>query len=120
MSKTILVVDDSTSTRAVMRSALEGAGYTVVEAADGVEAQGRLNGVSLVICDINMPRLDGMGFLKSLRANTTTRFTPLVFMTTESREERKVAGRALGATAWVTKPCSPSKLVDVARRLCTA
>jgi two-component system chemotaxis response regulator CheY len=120
MAKTVLVVDDSASIRNVIVPALRTAGYQVVEAEDGLQALERAKShpINLVVCDLNMPKLDGMGFLKQLRSQPPHRFTPLVFMTTESREIRKDEGRANGATAWITKPCPPSKLVDVVKRLC--
>lgn len=120
MPKTVLVVDDSASIRNTTVPALRNAGYQVLEAEDGLQALDQVKGhpVNLVVCDLNMPKLDGMGFLKQMRAIPTHRFTPLIFMTTESREVRKDEGRANGATAWVTKPCPPSKLVDVVKRLC--
>jgi two-component system chemotaxis response regulator CheY len=120
MTKTVLVVDDSASVRNVTAPALAAAGYRVLEAEDGLQALDRVrsNPVHLVVCDLNMPKLDGMGFLRQMRKIPAHRFTPLVFMTTESRTERKDEGRASGATAWITKPCPPSKLVDVVKRLC--
>lgn len=118
MAKTILVVDDSAITRNVQRQALSKAGYTVVEAADGLEAQALVAGVDGVLCDVNMPNLDGMGFLRWLRGNAATKRVPFVFMTTETRDEKKDAGRLLGANAWVPKPCPPDRLVSVMTRVC--
>jgi two-component system, chemotaxis family, chemotaxis protein CheY len=120
MPKTVLLVDDSASIRQVTVPSLRGAGFQVLEAEDGLQALERMktHAINLVVCDLNMPKLDGMGFLKQMRALPSHRFTPLVFLTTESRDARKDEGRANGATAWITKPCPPSKLVDVVKRLC--
>lgn len=118
MPKTILVVDDSAITRSVQRQVLSKAGYAVVEAADGVEAQDKAAGVDGVLCDLNMPNLDGMGFLRWFRARPESRRLPFVFMTTETRESHKDAGRVMGASAWVPKPCPPDRLLQVMQRVC--
>ena len=120
MSKTILVVDDSGSFRTVVKLALQKAGYAVVEAMDGKDACGKLNGqkFNLIVCDVNMPNMDGLSFLKHLRTTTNYKFTPVIMLTTESQESKKAEGRAAGARAWITKPFQPSQLVDAVNRLC--
>ena len=120
MSKTILVIDDSTSFRTVVRLALAKAGYTVVEAGDGVEALKKVESqkVNLVVCDVNMPNMDGITFLKTIKASPTHKFLPVIMLTTESQEDKKAEGRAAGARAWITKPFQPSQLVDAVGRLC--
>jgi len=117
--KTVLLVDDSPTVRQVMRFALERAGYGVMEAGDGEQALKQLDGrrVSAIVCDLAMPNLDGMSFLKQMRALQNYRFTPVVMLTTESRTERKQDAKQLGAQAWATKPCPPSQLVDIVNRL---
>lgn len=119
-TRTLLIVDDSPSIRAILRTTLKGAGYAVVEAVDGVDALGKTTGVDAVLCDINMPRLNGLEFLRRLRAASGTRTLPLVFLTTESRPEQKEQGRLLGATAWITKPFNPTTVVEVMRRVSPA
>jgi len=106
MSKTVMLVDDSPTVRRVMRFALERAGFAVVEAGDGEQALSMLDGkrLSAVVCDVAMPKLDGLSFLKEMRA-------------TETRAERKQVARDAGAQAWATKPCQPSELVDIITRL---
>jgi len=118
-TKTVLLVDDSPTVRQVMRLALERAGYGVMEAGDGEHALQQLDGrrVSAIVCDLAMPKLDGMSFLKQMRALQHYRFTPVVMLTTESRAERKQDAKQLGAQAWATKPCPPSQLVDIVNRL---
>ena len=119
MSKTVMLVDDSSTVRQVMRFAFEHAGYNVVEASNGEEALGTLDGrkVSAIVCDIDMPKLDGLSFLKAMRAKRDYRFTPVVMLTTESRAQRKQQAKDSGATAWATKPCPPSELVSLIERL---
>jgi two-component system chemotaxis response regulator CheY len=119
MSKTVMLVDDSATVRQIMRVAMERSGYTVIEAADGEAALALLDGrrLSVVVCDVAMPRLDGLSFLKAMRAKQDYRFTPVVMLTTESRPERKQEGRDNGAQAWATKPCPPSQLMDIIKRL---
>lgn len=120
MSKTILIVDDSGSFRTVVRLALQKAGFTVVEAADGVEALKRVaeHKVNLVVCDVNMPNMDGITFVKQLKQSAAHKFLPVIMLTTEAQEAKKAEGKAAGARAWITKPFQPSQLVDAVHRLC--
>ncbi|GGX12888.1 response regulator [Pigmentiphaga litoralis] len=119
MTKTILVVDDSASVRQVVGLTLRGAGYTVIEAADGEAALAQLTGqrVHLILSDVNMPRLDGIGFLKAVKQLPAYRFTPVVMLTTESQEERKREGQIAGAKAWIVKPFQPAQLLSAIARL---
>jgi two-component system chemotaxis response regulator CheY len=119
MTKTILVVDDSASVRQVVGLTLRGAGYTVIEAADGEAALAQLTGqrVHLILSDVNMPRLDGIGFLKAVKQLPAYRFTPVVMLTTESQEERKREGQIAGAKAWIVKPFQPAQLLSAITRL---
>ena len=119
MSKTIMVVDDSSSFRTVLKLALQKAGYAVVEAIDGEDAKGKLeaNKPPLIVCDVNMPRLDGLSFARHVKAGPH-KFTPIIMLTTESQESKKAEGRAAGVRAWITKPFQPSQLVDAVARLC--
>jgi two-component system chemotaxis response regulator CheY len=120
MSKTIMVVDDSGSFRTVVKLALQKAGYAVVEACDGKDAVAKLNGqkLNLIVCDVNMPQMDGLSFLRHLKTTAQYKFTPVIMLTTESQESKKAEGRAAGARAWITKPFQPSQLVDAVGRLC--
>ena len=120
MSKSVMVVDDSGSFRTVVKLALQKAGYEVVEAVDGQDANNKLDGrkLSLIVCDVNMPNMDGLTFLKHVKANANYKFTPVIMLTTESQEAKKAEGRAAGARAWITKPFQPSQLVDAVNRLC--
>jgi len=121
MSKTVLVIDDSGSFRTVVKLALSKAGYGVVEACDGVDATSKLAAagkVNLIVCDVNMPNMDGLTFLKNIKANPAHKLTPVIMLTTESQEAKKAEGRAAGARAWITKPFQPSQLVEAVNKLC--
>jgi two-component system, chemotaxis family, chemotaxis protein CheY len=119
MSKTILTVDDSASMRQTIAFTLRGAGYEVCEAVDGQDALSKLGGraVDLVITDLNMPNLDGIGLIKAIRQHAKHRFVPVVMLTTESNDDRKQAGKAAGATGWIVKPFRGEQLVAVAKKL---
>ncbi len=120
MPKTILVIDDSASLRQLVRMSLQGAGYDVVEADDGSTALTKLDGrkLHLAVCDVNMPKLDGISFVKQARAKAEYRFLPVIMLTTESQESKKLEGKAAGAKAWITKPFQPSQLLDAVAKLC--
>lgn len=119
-NKTVMVVDDSGSFRIVVKLALQKAGYAVVEAIDGRDAMAKLNGqkLNLIVCDVNMPNMDGLAFLRHLKTTSAYKFTPVIMLTTESQEAKKAEGRAAGARAWITKPFQPSQLVDAVAKLC--
>ena len=119
MAKKILVIDDSASLRQVVTIALEGAGYEVLQAADGREALQRLDGrrIHLAICDVNMPVMDGITFVKEAKRRTDYRFMPIIMLTTESRESRKQEGQLAGAKAWVVKPFRPDQMLHAVAKL---
>lgn len=119
MSKTIMVVDDSASLRQVVKLALTGAGYSVIEACDGRDALNKADGqrIHLVISDVNMPNMDGISFVRQLKTNPAYKFTPVIMLTTESGEDRKAAGQAAGAKAWVTKPFLPAQMLSAVSKL---
>ena len=101
-----MVVDDSTSMRQMLNFTLAGAGYQVVEASDGVDALAKssVQKVDLFITDLNMPNMDGIQLIRQLRAVTQYRFTPMVLLTTESHQEKKMEGRAAGPPAGSSNP----------------
>jgi len=119
VSKTVLTVDDSRTMRDMLLLALQDAGYTVIQAVDGVDGLEVLSakGADVVITDINMPRMDGFGFIEGMRADPKHRATPVLVLTTESDAEKKARARAAGATGWIVKPFDPAKLVDAVRRV---
>lgn len=122
MAKTILVVDDSASLRQVVGIALTGAGYEVLEASDGKDALGKLDGrkVHLIISDVNMPNMDGISFVKEVKKMPDYKFTPIIMLTTESQEEKKREGQAAGAKAWVVKPFQPQQMLSAVSKLVMA
>jgi two-component system chemotaxis response regulator CheY len=118
MAKTIMTVDDSASVRQLVSFTLQEAGFDVIEAADGREALDRLNGaVKLVISDLNMPRMDGIELVKSIRGAAAYKYTPVIMLTTESQEAKRQAARAAGATAWIVKPFKPEQLLAVVKKV---
>ena len=114
MSKAILVVDDTRSMRAMVAAVLQGAGYEVAEAGDGVEALelARARVFDLVVTDHNMPRMDGVTLVRELRA--LPHYDPvLIVLSTEASPELKQKGREAGATGWMAKPFDPQRMLDI-------
>ncbi|MBF0536891.1 MAG: response regulator [Nitrospirae bacterium] len=119
MGKTIMTVDDSASIRQMVSFTLKGAGYTVVEAVDGKDALAKLDKtqVHMVITDLNMPNLDGIGLIRAVRAKPAFKFIPIVMLTTESQDTRKQEGKSAGATGWIVKPFKPEQLLAVIKKV---
>lgn len=117
--KTILIVDDSSTLRQVVRIALTGAGYEVIEACDGKDALGKLTGqkIHLAISDVNMPNMDGITFVQELKKLPAYRFLPVIMLTTEAGEAKKKEGQTAGAKAWVVKPFQPQQMLDAVAKL---
>ncbi len=119
MAKRIMTVDDSASIRQMVSFTLKGAGYEVVEAVDGKDALTKVNGtpVNMVITDLNMPNLDGIGLIRALRGRPDFKFVPIVMLTTESQDTKKQEGRAAGATGWIVKPFQAEQLLQVVKKV---
>ncbi len=119
MGKTIMIVDDSASIRQMVGFTLKNAGYSIIEAVDGQDALGKFNGeqIHMVVTDLNMPNLDGIGLVKTLRANPSFKFIPIILLTTESQESKKMEGKQAGATGWIVKPFKPEQLVAVTKKV---
>lgn len=117
--KRIMVIDDSVSLREVVGISLRGAGYEVTEACDGKDALSKLNGsrFHLMICDVNMPVMDGISFVREVKQLPRHRFVPIIMLTTESRESRKTEGQVAGAKAWVVKPFRPDQMLQAVAKL---
>jgi two-component system chemotaxis response regulator CheY len=98
---------------------LKGAGYEVVEASDGEEAyaKAKRSPVNLVLTDHNMPKMDGLTLIKSLRGLDQYRNVPLLVVTTESSDAMKAQGRAAGASGWLVKPFDPRRLLEVVKKV---
>ena len=118
--KTVLVVDDSVSMRALVSDTLQNAGFKAVEAANGQEALGvvkTLPVLDLVITDLNMPVMDGIAFVQKFRQLAAFKYTPVLLLTTETRADQKDKAKAAGATGWLTKPFDPKQLLAVIQRV---
>jgi len=121
MAKTILAIDDSTSIRQMVAFTLKSAGYTVIEAADGQEGLDKANAnaatINLVLTDQNMPKMDGLTLIKTLRGMPQFATMPILMLTTESGDAMKTQGKAAGATGWLVKPFDPHKLLEVVKKV---
>jgi two-component system chemotaxis response regulator CheY len=119
MSLTVLTVDDSRTMRDMLRLALAQAGFEVLQAEDGLQGLEVLDSErpDVIVTDINMPRMDGFGFIQGVRSDERNRAIPILVLTTESDGEKKLRARQAGATGWIVKPFDPVKLVDAIRRV---
>ncbi|RPE71718.1 two-component system chemotaxis response regulator CheY [Pacificibacter maritimus] len=113
MSLEVLAVDDSRTMRDMLNLALSSAGFTTHLAEDGVHGLEVLSNIEpdVIITDINMPRMDGFGFMDAVRSEEKWGKIPILVLTTESADELKAKARAAGATGWIVKPFDPAKLV---------
>jgi two-component system chemotaxis response regulator CheY len=119
MANTILVVDDSASIRQMIAYTFQAEGYTVVEAADGEEGLAKAHArddIDLILSDQNMPNMDGLTLVNTLRDHPRYVSTPILMLTTESNESMKMQGRAAGANGWLVKPFNPEKLLAVVKK----
>ena len=120
MSKVILTVDDSRTMRDMLNLALVDAGFRVTQAVDGMHGLEVLlasETPDVIVTDINMPKLDGFGFIEGVRKDSRHRATPILVLTTESDGSKKDRTRQAGATGWIVKPFNPVKLIDAIRRV---
>jgi two-component system, chemotaxis family, chemotaxis protein CheY len=117
--KKILVVDDSATVRQQVGMALQGAGYTVVEAGDGVEGLAALDkgGISMVICDVNMPRMSGLDMLENLRRDARHAAIPVVMLTTEGHPSLVERAKKAGAKGWIVKPFKAELMIAAVGKL---
>lgn len=115
MGKKILAVDDSGSLRQMLTFSLRTGGYQVVDAIDGIDglAKARATQFDLVLTDQNMPNMDGLTFIRSLRELPAYQQVPILMLTTESSPEMKNKGREAGANGWLVKPFDPKRLLEV-------
>lgn len=119
MAKTVLIVDDSESIREVVNFTLQNEGYDVLVGVDGEDALKFLDGrhLDIIITDLHMPNLDGLGFIRKVRVMETYKHIPILFLTTESQTEKKMEAKEAGATGWIIKPFVPAKLLDAISRV---
>jgi two-component system chemotaxis response regulator CheY len=115
----VLTIDDSKTIRQMLMLTLDQAGYEVRQANDGQEGVDALQHETfdLVITDINMPRMDGYGVIRAMRADPKHRKTPILVLTTESESDKKNLARELGATGWIVKPFDPVRLIETVRKV---
>jgi two-component system, chemotaxis family, chemotaxis protein CheY len=119
MKKRILVVDDSVSVRQMICFTLTTAGFDTDEAGDGSQGLSKAQKglYNMVFTDQNMPTMDGLTLIRSLRALPAYKSVPILMLTTEAGDEMKAKGRAAGATGWLVKPFDPQKLLDVVKKV---
>jgi two-component system chemotaxis response regulator CheY len=119
MTMTVLTVDDSRTMRDMLKMCLSGAGFHVVQAEDGMHGLEVLQHETprVIITDINMPKLDGFGFIEGVRKTERHRAVPILVLTTESDAAKKARARSAGATGWIVKPFDAVKLVEVVRKV---
>ena len=119
MTQTILTVDDSRTMRDMLRMALVEAGFNVLQAEDGVHGLEVLQTSTpdVIVTDINMPRMDGFGFIEAVRKDNRYRAVPILVLTTESDAAKKMRAKEAGATGWIVKPFEPTKLIAAIRRV---
>lgn len=113
MAKRILTIDDSKTIRDMLRLTLLDAGFEVLQAVDGQDGIEVLakEPVDIVITDINMPKMDGYGVIRHMRADAAHKSTPVLVLTTESETEKRNLAREAGATGWMVKPFDPDRLI---------
>jgi two-component system chemotaxis response regulator CheY len=120
MSKQILIVDDSKTVRNLVAFIMKKEGFKVTAAEDGLDGLEKLysmDKVDLIISDVNMPRMDGFTFIKTVREQETYRDVPIVILSTEGQEKDIQQGLGLGANLYMVKPAQPEKMVKNVRML---
>jgi len=120
--KYILIVDDSATLRASVNYTLKEAGFDTLNAINGKDGLDKLQQamadgkqIAMIISDINMPIMDGITFIKEVK-KTPFKFTPILVLTTESQEEKKLEGKKAGASGWLVKPFKPEQLIYVTKK----
>ncbi|MDX8397874.1 MAG: response regulator [Mariprofundaceae bacterium] len=116
----VMIVDDMASMRKMVAFTLESAGHEVTQADDGdvaLDIAVKGSTFDLVITDVNMPNMDGITLTAELRKLAGFKFTPILLLTTESGKDKKMAGKAAGATGWLVKPFDPDKLLSTIKRV---
>ncbi|HEX4476799.1 MAG TPA: response regulator [Polyangiaceae bacterium] len=122
MPKKVIVIDDSATVRQQVAVALIQAGFEVIEAADGdegVEVIGRTADAAMVICDVNMPRMNGLELLEAVKKDGKNASLPVLMLTTEGQPQLIERAKKSGAKGWVVKPFKPELLVAAVKKLTT-
>jgi two-component system chemotaxis response regulator CheY len=123
MKKTVLIIDDSSSLRALVKLSLSRAGYAVIEACDGKDGLAQLEAaakVHLIVSDVNMPNMDGISFVTHVKQHPKHKFIPVIMLTTEDEGAKIAQAKTAGARAWLTKPFNPPQLLDAVSKLVLA
>ena len=115
----VLTVDDSRTILAMLHHTLSNAGFEVLQAEDGQQGLDLLKTetVDVIITDINMPVMDGIEFIKNVRASGHHQSLPILILTTETSQDKRDQGKAAGGTGWIVKPFDPEKLISVIHRV---
>ena len=115
----ILIVDDDSTTRKLLRIYLKGNGFDVATAENGLDAIEKLGGeaVNLVVTDLNMPYMDGIEFIRSMKANPETAHIPVLMITTETDEDERKRAVAAGADGYLSKPVTSETVATMIRRM---
>ncbi len=119
MQQTVLIVDDSSSLRCVVRQLLTEAGYRALEAEDASQALALLDGqkIHLILCDLYMPQTNGLELIRKVKQLPAYKFTPVIILSTEKSEDKKLEAYEIGAKAWVIKPFHPTQLLNAVTKL---
>ena len=120
MGVKVMIVDDSMMVRQQVARALLPAGFELVEAKDGIDGLEKIRAasdVALIVCDVNMPRMDGLALLEALRADPAFAHVLVLMLTTEGQPELVQRARTLGAKGWIVKPFKPELLVATIKKL---
>mgnify|MGYP006304325255 CR=1 FL=1 len=118
MVNKVLLVDDSVSMRQMTSIILKQAGYEVMEAVDGKDALEKFSDeIGVLITDYNMPNMNGIDLIKSVRGGEVNKSVPILMITTESEDEKKMEGKKAGATGWITKPFDKDTLLSTLKKV---
>lgn len=120
MAKRVLIIDDSVSVRRQVSAVLGPAGFQVLEATDGIDGAERIRSqtdLALVICDVNMPKMDGLDMLDTLKDELAKRQLPVVMLTTEGQPEAMTRAKKSGAKGWIVKPFKEHLLLGAVQKL---
>ena len=119
MGPCVMLVDDSATVRLQASKALSAAGFGIIEAIDGIDALEKLavtDNIALIVCDVNMPRMNGIEFVEAL-AHTGALPPPVIMLTTEGHPDLVRTAKACGARGWMVKPFKPELLVAAAKKI---
>ena len=120
MAKIVLVVDDSSTVRQQVATALKGAGFCIIEAADGAEGLKTLEAnrnIDMVVCDVNMPNMNGLEMVEKVKAKPENKTLPILMLTTEGQPSMIKRAKEAGASGWIIKPFDANQLVQTAKHL---